>query len=324
MPPRGRDPELRLIQSLLELFLSLSPRQRRWVIIILLLAALLIGFIYWQQNRIGSSSGVPFSPHLLLGNPSSATSSIGNPNNYLMLKPYFALSYNNSNGTPTWVSWRVRQADLGSAPRKPAFDFDATLPFGFRVVTHKDYSGSGFDRGHMCPHSDRAANQDSSFATFVMTNIIPQAPNVNRKAWAQLESYCRELVVREHDRLYITSGPAGQGGRGSKGAAQTLAGGKVVVPAECWKIIVVLPDDDSADDLSKINANTRVISVDMPNDQSAVGEEWASFRISPADIERKTGYRFFDRVQPDIAEILRQSIDRKHIPRPKPMFHGDE
>ena len=41
---------------------------------------------------------------------------------------------------------------------------------------HRDYTGSGFDRGHMCPHSDRAANEEMSFATFVMSNIIPQAP----------------------------------------------------------------------------------------------------------------------------------------------------
>ena len=166
----------------------------------------------------------------------------------------------------------------------------------------------------MCPHSDRAANQDMSFATFVMTNIIPQAPNVNRKAWEQLESYCRDLVTQEHDRLYITSGPAGQGGRGSRGLKQTIGGGRVVVPAECWEIIVVIPESGGSDDLSKLNSNTRVITVEMPNDQDAVGEEWAGFRTSASQVEKETGLHFFDRVKPEIAASLREKVDHESIP----------
>ncbi len=177
----------------------------------------------------------------------------------------------------------------------------------------------------MCPHSDRAADQDMSFATFVMTNIIPQAPNVNRKAWEHLESYGRELVSQHHDRLYITSGPAGQGGVGSRGSRDSLAGGRVTVPAECWKIIVAVPDDGSSDDdLAKISLGTRVITVIMPNDQNAVGEDWTKFRTSPAAVERETGLHFFDRVRPDIAAGLKQIVDQEHIPPPRPHGHSGE
>ena len=41
-----------------------------------------------------------------MGNPSNATEEC-NADNYLMAKPYFALSYNNSKGTPNWVSWHL-------------------------------------------------------------------------------------------------------------------------------------------------------------------------------------------------------------------------
>ena len=156
-----------------------------------------------------------------------------------MVKPYFVLSYNSSLGIPNWVSWQVTDADLGDAPRKQTFDADSTLPSGLKVVTTRDYQGGGFDRGHMCPHSDRAANQEMSFATFVMTNIIPLAPSVNEKAWAQLEWYCRELV-RQGNHLYIIAGPMGRGGLGSRGFRNELAAGKVTVPAYCWKIAVVV------------------------------------------------------------------------------------
>ena len=166
-----------------------------------------------------------FNPHAA-GKSQRRTTDPSNRDNYLMVRPYFALSYNNSKGTPNWVSWQVTTADLGNAPRKQTFDSDASLPFGFTVVTQRDYDRSGFDRGHMCPHSDRAANQDMSFATFVMTNIIPQAPNVNRQCVGTIGELLPGTGIAEHDHLYITSGPAGQGGAGEQGIGAEPRGGE--------------------------------------------------------------------------------------------------
>jgi endonuclease G, mitochondrial len=295
-------------------FRRLDPQARLVLGALLVLAVVAVLFFYLRlQSRQGLTTAE--SPQMLLGNPSGATD---NPLN--RDKPFFVLSYSDSRGIPNWVSWRVTSADLGTAPRKQTFDPDSTLPIGFHAVTTHDYTSSGFDRGHMCPHSDRAANEQTSFATFVMTNVIPQAPNVNRKAWEQLENYGRELVQKDHVRLHIIAGPAGQGGRGSKGFSQVLKG-SVVVPAECWKIIVVVPDD-AGDDLAKISFDTRVIAVLMPNDQDKVAEEWAPFRTSVAAIEQRTGYHFFDRVRPDVASALRQKVDNEPIPPPRPHHYG--
>jgi endonuclease G len=222
------------------------------------------------------------------------------------------LSYNDGNGTPNWVSWRVSRSDLGDAPRKPQFDPDDTLPAGFKKIAHRDYSGGGFDRGHLCPHADRAATQEMAWSTFVMTNIIPQAPNVNQKAWEHLESYCRGLA-RRGQHLYIMAGPIGKGGTGSSGLKQTIANGKVTVPAECWKIVVVVPEGGSSDDLGKINSDTRVIAVVMPNDNNRVGDDWAGFRTSVSQIEAKTGYHFFERLRPEVAATLKQKVDTATI-----------
>jgi endonuclease G len=311
-----------LIDSALSAFQRLDPRSRAIVAILLLAALIVAAAVYVQSHRAARTTAPQassFSPQLLLGNPSSATSDPAARANYLMVKPWYALSYNDALGTANWVSWRVTVDDLGNAPRKPTFDTDTTLPPGFYHVTHKDYSGSGFDRGHLCPHSDRAANQAMSFATFCMTNIIPQAPNVNQKAWAQLENYCRDLV-REHQHLYIIAGPAGRGGTGSDGFKNSIASGKVTVPAQCWKIIVIVPEAGD-DDLSKISSSTRVITVIMPNDNSAVGEDWAKFRTTPAEIESQTGLKFFDKVSDSVAQILRQKQDREQIAPPRPFVH---
>src|SRR6267142_6963890 len=117
-------------------------------------------------------------PHLRLGNPSKATEDPRDKDNYLMKKKQFALAYCNDRGTPNWVSWQLRKEDLGHAPRKP-FHPDTTLPRGFRRIKPEDYTGSGFDRGHICPHNDRSATDEDSAATFVMTNMVPQAGELN-------------------------------------------------------------------------------------------------------------------------------------------------
>ena len=108
-----------------------------------------------------------------MGNPSQASPDPSQKNNFLMNKEFFALSYNNTTVTPKWVSWHPTTQAFGDAPRKAQFAPDETLPSEFTKITHRDYTNSGFDRGHMCPHSDWDKNTAMSFATFVMTNIVP-------------------------------------------------------------------------------------------------------------------------------------------------------
>lgn len=256
---------------------------------------------------------------LAMGNPSGAKTDENEKDNFLMRKPYFALSYNDSKGEPNWVSWHVGKDNLGTAPRFP-FKSDNELPAGFKKITTRDYANGGFDRGHMCPHSDRAANETSSKASFVMTNIIPQSAEVNRKAWAQLEEYCRGLVLDEGKELYIVSGPQGKGGRGTKGFKNTVANGKVVVPSHCWKVIMVL-DAKDGDDVKRVDQDTRLIAVVMPND-TTVGEEWAPFRVSVHDVEELTGYKFFSNVDPGVIDPLKMVVDDEEIESQPPIIHA--
>jgi endonuclease G len=99
---------------------------------------------------------------LLMGNPSQASPDPSQQDNFLMNKKFFALSYHHGKGTPNWVSWHLTNEHFGDAPRKRQFDPDNTLPSGFTKITHRDYTNSGFDRGHMCPHSDRDKTTEMS------------------------------------------------------------------------------------------------------------------------------------------------------------------
>ena len=52
---------------------------------------------------------------LLMGNPSQASPDPRQEDNFLMNKAFFALSYNNSKGTPNWLSWHLAKSYLGDA-----------------------------------------------------------------------------------------------------------------------------------------------------------------------------------------------------------------
>jgi endonuclease G len=75
------------------------------------------------------------------------------------------------------VSWHLSSSWLGSAARQNDFRADTTLPSGWYQVQATDYSGSGFDRGHMCPSADRTITVTDNSATSWMTNGLPITEN---------------------------------------------------------------------------------------------------------------------------------------------------
>ncbi|WP_051296224.1 DNA/RNA non-specific endonuclease [Eisenibacter elegans] len=248
-------------------------------------------------------------PHLTLGNPSRATTVVQQPNNYLIERPEYALAYHRDRGTPNWVCWHLSRAWIGEADRQDNFRIDDSLPEGWYRVRPTDYRNSGFDRGHLCPSADRSATEAENAATFLMTNMAPQAPNHNRIVWNALEQYCRQLID-EGMEMYIIAGVHGQGGEGSNGSAQALADGQVIVPATFWKIIVVLPEGE--DDLRRINTDTRVIAVNIPNTQAASQQRWENYRVSVRELEALTGYDFLSSLPSRLQDQLETRID--HLP----------
>ncbi len=249
--------------------------------------------------------------HLALGNPSNATTNVNFPDNYLMSKPQYVLSYNRSRGTANWVSWHLNKDWKGNAERQDDFRPDPDIPSGWYAVRPSDYTNTGFDRGHLCPSDDRDTSKEDNSATFLMTNIFPQAPQNNRQTWRFLEEYCRELV-KQGNEMYIISGIYGRGGVGSNGGVtETIANGRVVVPSRIWKVILVLPD--GGDDLNRINANTRVIAVDMPNTEDSKDKKWFEFRVSVREIEAKTGLDFFSRLPTATQNAIETRVDNVRI-----------
>ena len=244
--------------------------------------------------------------NMALGNPSGATADVANYNNYLMVKNEYALSYNRDKGTSNWTSWHLSKAWLGSASRPSSFNSDASLPTAWYHVGSSDYSGSGFDRGHLCPARDRTYNSTEIKNTMLMTNMMPRAPINNQQPWEKLEAYCRTLANAGNE-MYIIDGPYGKGGTGSNGGVtSTVAGGKVTVPSYTWKIVVVLPN--GSNDISRITSATRVIALWMPNTQS-VSTSWGSYRTTVDYIESQTGFDFLSNIPATVQAAIESKID---------------
>jgi endonuclease G len=251
--------------------------------------------------------------HLVMGNPSGAVAERNKPDNYLVKRKQFALSYNNSKGTPNWTSWHLSKAWLGKVTRGNPFAPDTSLPKGFFIVRPTDYRSSGFDRGHLCPAGDRSASREDMDATFLMSNMIPQSPKVNRGPWEKLEAYCRDQARDRNQELYIVAGPSGRGGTGEKGPKDFLRGrgGKIEVPKSCWKVVLILPA--GVKDPRKVTTEARAFGVIMPNTQT-VDTNWRNSAVTVADVEKLTGYTFFDTLPPAVAKDLKTRKDTRAKP----------
>ncbi len=234
-----------------------------------------------------------------LGNPSGATTNPAVPNNYLLERPQYSLSYNNSLLEANWVSWNFTTADRGATGRTDAFAADPLLPSGFNIVNQTSYSGSGFDRGHMCPSADRTLTVADNEATFFMTNMVPQAPDNNQGPWAVFENETRAIAATGFEMLII-SGPGGFGG-------STIASG-VAIPGFTWKIALAVPVGPGSA-VSRITASTRVIAIKMPNIAGIRSNPWTDYVTSIAQIEADTGLTFLTDVPAAIAAALRTVVD---------------
>ncbi len=261
------------------------------------LSALLVLF---TAIGLRATIGIPYQ--MQLGNPSGATADTSNHTHYLIQKAQYALDYNDTTHEPNWVSWSLTSNDVGGSGRSPDFFVDTGLPAGFYQVLTTDYSGSGYDRGHMCPSADRTVTRADNDVTFFMSNMVPQTPDNNQGIWASFENYCRTLAAAGNEVL-ITSGTSGFTG-------STVASG-VAIPGYTWKVVVVVPLGPGAA-VDRIVANSgavRVIAIKVPNIAGIRGTPWENFVTSPAQIQSDTGFTFFTALPAPIAAAFRATID---------------
>jgi len=249
--------------------------------------------------------------NLLFGNPSNATASAIMMDNYLIDQGYYVESYNSTKAEPNWVSWHLDASNITNvSSRLNNFAGFNGLPSGWFTVQSNSYNYStyGFDRGHNCPSADRTSSVDANSATFLMTNMIPQAPQNNQQTWANLENYLREQVI-EGNEVYIIMGSYGTGGTGVHGAFNTVdatGNGHINVPSNIWKVAVIIPTGDN--DVSRVTTSTRIIAVNTPN-INTISSDWKQYIVTVRDIEKATGYNLLSALPQNVQDVIELKKD---------------
>lgn len=119
----------------------------------------------------------------------------------------YATGYSEWFRGPLWVAYRL-PAQLRyrhPAPRSPFRpDTRSLLP-----VHPNDYTGSGYDRGHLAPSRaiGLAYGPWAQRETFLMSNISPQRDLLNQRVWERLEDATLEQFRPRFEALWIVSGP---------------------------------------------------------------------------------------------------------------------
>ena len=124
----------------------------------------------------------PFSGNLLADVPDTLDSGT------------YVVVYSPALRIPQSVDWVLRKSDLGVSKREPSWRFIEDTRVSRPRACHSDYTRSGYDRGHMVPAADRSATISAMRSTFIMTNVCPQVPSLNRGSWKRLEDGCRAIA----------------------------------------------------------------------------------------------------------------------------------
>ena len=217
------------------------------------------------------------------------------PNDLKIVRPQYTLSYNESHGTPNWVSYELdaRQIVPGQ-DRCNCFTAEPNLPADKQIFT-SDYTGGGFDRGHMARSFDRTAGNTDNAATFYLANIVPQMADLNQGVWAQFENALGDSATNGGRAVYIITGPLYSR---SHGLSFLKGEGKVAIPDSTWKIALIGPrtggqpfTHGSITSWSDLPGYT-VLAVNMPNVAGVRNDPWTKYLTTVDKIEASTGFDF--------------------------------
>ena len=145
----------------------------------------------------------------------------------------FAVMYSGVSRTPLWSAEYLTRERLNQAKeidRDDSFHEESRLPNSMRAKV-ADYSGSGYDRGHLAPNGDMA-NRSQQYDSFSLANIAPQSPRNNRYIWRNIESATRYLT-QQYGEVYSVTGVA------FTDKKPTQLEGRVLVPSHFFKAVYI-------------------------------------------------------------------------------------
>ncbi|MDC5822850.1 DNA/RNA non-specific endonuclease [Vibrio europaeus] len=217
--------------------------------------------------------------HLDVGLPSEQPDQV-------LCRDGYAVGYNFQTKNADWVAYHITAESVNASfKRSNSFKEDSELP-DYARSTLADYSGSGYDRGHLAPSATMDFSQDSMKQSFLMSNMSPQLPGFNRVGWRILEEHVRDLA-NEYNELYVVTGPIYQGN-------ESTIGNNVIIPSAFYKVVLD-------------PAFNEAIAFIVPH-RDVSSSELASFVTTIDAVEQQTGLDFFSLIADNTEESMEAQL----------------
>jgi endonuclease G len=243
------------------------------LLIVLVIAFWLFENFYVTETFEEKNHVKKLNPKMELLCPSSTT-------NVIVEHTYYSLSYSEQYEQAEWVAYEMNKTYLTYDNRKrPHFIEDSMV--STRSADSKNYRGSGFDRGHLCPAGDMRFSESAYNQTFYTSNISPQEKEFNAGVWNRLEQKVR-YWTKTYNTVYVITGGILQSGLKAIGSED------VAVPRYFYKVI-------AKGDVE----NLEVLAFLLPHEDSSFPLK--NFLVPVDSLERLTGIDFFEKL-PDNRE----------------------
>ncbi|SDM00432.1 endonuclease G [Franzmannia pantelleriensis] len=203
----------------------------------------------------------------------------------------FLVGWSDLRVNPLWVSYSLHAVDEPSAGPRPNFQRDWRTLW---PIAPDSYFGSGYDRGHLAPNYAIAVvhGAEAQSQSFLMSNISPQRPDLNRRLWQRLEEAVIDHFVPRFGVVQVITGPVFPE-RFMDNLFNRV--GLVEIPEAFYKILLVPAEQPLA------------LAFIMP--QEVAGDEpLGDYLVSIDEVEARTGLNFFPNLPAAEAQRLESRV----------------
>ena len=173
---------------------------------------------------------------------------------------------------PVWCAYHVKSEASHSTDKRPGFTKDREVASS---PSPNDYKNSNYDRGHMAPNHAIATRygEKAQKQTFMMTNVAPQTPALNRGVWRDVEHRIADFWTSRYGEIWVVVGCISDG-------QEKIGQTGIDVPSAYYQVI-----------LAQEGMDVRALAVLL--EQNSDWGEWAARNIVTIDeLEAMTGLDF--------------------------------
>lgn len=213
----------------------------------------------------------------------------------------YMVGYSDRKGNPLWVVYKLT-SPYPNEPRLKRPENFSTDWRNFGFIDAKDYTHSGYDRGHMAPSHAIALlyGKQAQLETFLMTNITPQKPTLNQKLWQELEEKELYHFTQNAKELWVFTGPLFD-----TRSTSLKSSSRIKIPEAFYKVYVKILLDGTIETIGFI----------IPQSVKA-NENLTKFSVSINEIEQKSGFDFLHTLEDVLEERLEEHKDVKQWIKP--------